>query len=108
MPPFYTYMKQLLATLNHEPTAIRTEAERAFSATLNGGCSAPIAAFATINENDISLTGRVIALDGSDVLQATDKAPLDQAQALGEKLAIELLDKGAQDILNAAENSLSA
>lgn len=102
------YMKQLLAPLNHEPTAIQTIAERAFSATLNGGCSAPIAAFATISGNNINVTARVIALDGSTMLEATDKAPLDQAHALGEKLAIELLQKGAQDILDNAAIGLSA
>jgi len=91
-------MQQLLAPLNHEPTAIRSEAERAFSATLNGGCSAPIAAYATMDGNQLNMTGRVIALDGSDLLEATGKAPTDQAKALGEKLAIELLEKGAQDI----------
>jgi len=101
------HMKQLLAPLNHQPTAIRTEAERAFSAKLNGGCSAPIAAYATIDSNEINLTGRVIALDGSELLEASGKAPLDQAAALGVKLAIELLEKGAQDILNERFISLS-
>jgi len=103
-----SHMKQLLAPLNDEPTAVRSIAERAFSAKLNGGCSAPIAAYATIDGNELNMTGRVIALDGSDMLEVTDKAPLDQAQALGEKMAIELLGKGAQDILDNAENSLSA
>jgi len=101
-------MKQLLAPLNHEPTTTRSVAERAFSATLNGGCSAPIAAFATISGNNISMTARVIALDGSTMLEVTDEAPPDQAQALGEKMAIELLRKGAQDILDKAAIGLSA
>ncbi len=103
-----SHMKQLLAPLNHEPTAIRSIAERAFSATLNGGCSAPIAAFATISGDDINLSTRVIALDGSTMLEATDQAPLNQAHALGEKLAIELLEKGAQDILDNVAIGLSA
>lgn len=103
-----SHMKQLLAPLNHEPTAIRSIAERAFSATLNGGCSAPIAAFATISGKNINVTARVIALDGSTMLEATDNAPLDQAQEVGEKLAIELLQKGAQDILDKAAIGLSA
>jgi len=103
-----SHMKQLLTPLNHEPTAIRSAAERAFSSTLNGGCSAPIAAFATISGTDINMTARVIALDGSELLEATDKAPVEQAEALGEKLAIELLEKGAQYILHNAENGLTA
>lgn len=101
------HMKQLLAPFNHELTAVRTQAERAFSATLNGGCSAPIAAFATISGQDVCMSARVIALDGSQLLESYDKAPFDQAHALGEKLAIELLEKGAQYILDNAEIGLA-
>ncbi|MCL4138422.1 UNVERIFIED_CONTAM: hypothetical protein GTU68_017667 [Idotea baltica] len=101
------HMKQLLAPLNHTHTAIRTQAERAFGAKLKGGCSAPIAAYATISANTITMSARVIALDGSEQLETTDSAPLEKAESLGIKLAIELLEKGAQDILDNAELGLS-
>lgn len=100
-------MKQLLAPLNDQATTIRTEAERAFSATLNGGCSAPIAAFATIKDNTVSLTARVIALDGSQLLETSGSVPFDQAQSLGKQLAMELLAQGAQALLDDAELGLS-
>jgi len=101
-------MKQLLAPLNDEHTAIRTEAERAFSATLNGGCSAPIAAYATIDDNIVRMTARVIALDGSELLETSGSVTFDKAHALGKQLAMELLERGAQQLLDKAELGLSA
>lgn len=103
-----TRMKQLLKPLNDTETTYRTEAERAFSAKLNGGCSAPIAGYATVKDNIVSMTGRVVALDGSRSLEAQGAMPVDQAQKLGIKLAIELLEQGAQDILDNAELDISA
>ena len=100
-------VKQLLAPLNHQGTALRSDAERAFGAELNGGCSAPIAAYATLSTNEISMTARVIALDGSEQLETSGTASLEKAKSLGKKLAIELLEKGAQDILDNAELGLS-
>ncbi len=100
-------VKQLLAPLNHRGTALRSDAERAFGAELNGGCSAPIAAYATLSTNEISMTARVIALDGSEQLETSGTASLEKAKSLGKKLAIELLEKGAQDILDNAELGLS-
>jgi hydroxymethylbilane synthase len=100
-------LKEILAPLNHVATAQRTAAERAFSSTLNGGCSAPIAGYATINGNGLTLTGRVVALDGSKVLETTGTCRLNDGAALGKKLALELNDKGAQAILAEAEIGLT-
>ena len=100
-------LKEILAPFNHTATAQRTAAERAFSATLNGGCSAPIAGYSTIKGNELTLTGRVVALDGSKVLETTGKCSLSDGAALGKKLALELNDKGAQAILAEAETGLT-
>lgn len=100
-------MKSLLAPMNDQQTVYRSTAERAFSAKLNGGCSAPIAAYATIENDQVSMTARVIKLDGTQLLEATGTAELKNAHALGSKLAVELLEQGAQDILDNAEMGLS-
>jgi len=98
----------LLAPLNHDETVYRSTAERAFSAKLNGGCSAPIAAFATIEGNQVSMSARVIELDGSRMLHSEGSAELKDAHALGTRLAVELLEQGAQDILDNAEHGVSS
>lgn len=100
-------MQALLAPLNHEATMLRTTAERAFCATLNGGCSAPIAAYATLNGNTINMTGRVIALDGSTMLESRAAMPSSHAEELGRSMAEELMEKGAQTLLDNAELGLT-
>lgn len=101
-------IKALLDPLNHEETVYRSTAERAFSARLNGGCSAPIAAFAQVEGNQVSISARVIELDGSRLLQTGGSAALADAHELGTRLAVELLEQGAQDILDNAEHGVSS
>lgn len=101
-------MKALLKPLNHDQTGVRTVAERAFSARLNGGCSAPIAAFANLESDRIVMHARVIELDGSQLLEATESAAPENAHALGTKLANDLIKNGAQQILDNADQTLTA
>ncbi|MEK8109193.1 hypothetical protein NKG94_39745 [Micromonospora sp. M12] len=60
---------ELLATLDHAPSRFAVTAERAFLATLEAGCSAPVAAYAELAEGDdgdeIYLRGAVISPDGT-------------------------------------------
>lgn len=61
----------LLAALEDDSTTrIAVTAERAFLSGLGGGCSVPVAAYATVNINQssvISLTGLVISVDATSV-----------------------------------------
>ncbi len=95
-------LEQLLSCLHHAPTATRLSAERALSATLNGGCSAPIAGYATLQDDQVILKSRVIAHDGSEVLEHTAQASHDHAEKLGIKAAKDLKKQGALRILEEA------
>ena len=75
----------------------------ALLATLEAGCSAPVAAYAELAEGDdgeeIYLRGAVISPDGSrDVRLSRTGTPAD-AEEIGKALAAELLDLGADSIL---------
>lgn len=96
----------LLKPLHDTDSAHRLLAERAFSGRLHGGCSSPIAAHATLHDQTISLTGRVIAHDGQDMLSDRIEGPVQDAQRLGEALAMRLIDRGARTLLDAAEQQL--
>lgn len=97
--------RTLLDPITHGPTRQAVTAERAFLATLGGGCSLPIAAYATVADEAIRLHARVSAPDGSRQIDLTGDAAatLDAAQALGIRLAAEANDQGAQALLEAAE-----
>ena len=74
-------------------------AERAVVATLGGGCQMPIGAHATISGDTITLTGVVIAPDGSRAARAAADGPRSTAAAIGRLAAERLLAGGADDIL---------
>jgi hydroxymethylbilane synthase len=91
----------LIEALNHPPTAQRVLAERAMNAKLQGGCQVPIAGHAVHEGDELHLRGLVGTPDGARVLRAEGRAPAADAEALGERIADELLAQGADAILAA-------
>ncbi len=86
--------------LNHVETSICLRAERAFLHRLQGGCSVPLFALATLVEGKINISGGVISLDGSEMLRRTiSEGSPTHPEKVGEALAEELLDAGAGRIL---------
>ena len=90
----------LINCLNDPDTHTRVAAERAFNHRLEGGCQVPIAAFAVLENEQIWLRGLVASTDGKEMLQAETRGPRQDADKLGLRLAKELLDRGADRILN--------
>lgn len=88
-----------LAKLNHEPTAYCVRAERAMNAHLQGGCQVPIGGFATLENEQLTLTALVGSLDGSTIIRATAQASKADAEQLGVAVAKQLLSQGADKIL---------
>jgi len=91
----------LIDRLNDTDTVDRTRAERAFLARLEGGCQVPIAAFATLDGDSLNLKGLVGEVDGSLVIRREITGSRQDGEALGIKLADEILDAGGRQILEA-------
>jgi hydroxymethylbilane synthase len=89
----------LIEPLHHAATAERVRAERAMNAKLQGGCQVPIAGHAIHEGETLFMRGLVGTPDGSRILRAEGRALGAEAQALGERLADELLAQGADAIL---------
>ncbi len=89
-----------LSPLQCHASAARALAERTVSRVLGGSCQVPLAAYAQINDDQISIEALVAEPDGSHLVRARGTAPVGQAVSLGEQVARELLDKGAQAILS--------
>lgn len=91
---------ELLTQLSNADLLSVTAAERAFLNEVGGGCSVPVGAVAQFDENGLlSLYACIAALDGTSVMrsQATSKAS--EAEALGRRLAREMLSSGGNVIL---------
>ncbi len=91
----------LLAPLNHRETAIRVKAERAMNHRLQGGCQVPIAGYAELVAEKLSLKGLVGNPDGSEIIRAEAVGDATNPEELGINVAEQLLAQGAGDILSA-------
>jgi hydroxymethylbilane synthase len=97
-----TKLHQLLAPLHHPQTALCVQAERAMNRRLQGGCQVPIAGFATIDNQTLTLNALVGSIDGHQIIHQQAKTQdLLAVEALGEQVATGLLNQGAAAILAA-------
>ena len=78
---------RLARAINHLPTAICLQTERAFLRTLQGGCSIPVFGLATWQREKIHLTGGIISLDGKKFLKEKLVGEAEQATQIGKTLA---------------------
>jgi hydroxymethylbilane synthase len=92
--------------LNHAPSLRASEAERAMLAALRGGCMAPIAAWARMEDDHLTLTGRVLDSLGKEKIEATLTAHPDAAIDLGRRVADELLDQGAARLIEGSRDGV--
>ena len=88
-----------IKVLEHRPTSLRCLAERAFLRTLEGGCQVPIGVNTRFEGDELVLTGMVASLDGKQLIRDELRAPQDQAEDLGNRLAELLRSQGAGEIL---------
>jgi hydroxymethylbilane synthase len=95
----------ILQELNVEEAALCTKIERDFLRTLEGGCTAPIGAIATIEKDRVHFRGGVFSLNGKEKFTCIESQPVSNAVNLGVELAYKLLQNGAQDLLKEFKSS---
>jgi hydroxymethylbilane synthase len=95
-------VRTTVAVLDHRPTHAAVLAERTMLAALRGGCLAPVAAWGRLEDSQLLLTGRVISLDGCIQLEAQSTATPSDPLALGRRVADDLLDQGAAEVIESA------
>lgn len=91
----------LIQPLLHAETDACVRAERAFNAYLEGGCQVPIAGFATLEGDRVSIEGRVGSVDGKTLLVSKLQGDIAEAEQLGVLLAQDLIRQGATELLAA-------
>ena len=90
---------ELLKPLHDGNTAACVLAERALNRRLQGGCQVPIAAYAQLDNEQLSLRGLVGSVDGQQMLRTAKSGVMADAEALGIEAAEDLLAQGAGKIL---------
>jgi len=93
-------------SLNHENTAVCVQIERDFLQKLMGGCTAPISALATIQENRVHFRGQVLSLDGTEMLEKEEFVSLDSTAGAGFNIADQLIARGADVMIRQIKERL--
>jgi hydroxymethylbilane synthase len=91
--------RRLLSLIDDPDAHKSADAEREVLWVLNGHCNSPIAAFSTIDGAQMSLTASVLDEAGSLFIEASRSGPANRPRELGRAVGLELLDKGAAEII---------
>lgn len=95
------YAFEACQLFNDKHTELCTKAERDLLRALLGGCSTPIAGLAVIENDQITLKGNILSVDGIHKVEYEKSLPLDHAAEIGMLVAKELLDNGGSEIAKA-------
>ena len=95
-------IEKIILKLNDNETYLASIAERALLETLQGGCQVPIGAYSEIENNQITLHGIVVSLDGKKVIKDKVSSNLVKEDCLniGMTLGRKLLGNGGKEILS--------
>ncbi|MGE5698558.1 MAG: hydroxymethylbilane synthase [Deltaproteobacteria bacterium] len=92
--------RNAVSFLDDRDTSLSVRAERGFLKRLEGGCQVPIAAYGRTNGDSIEIDGMVGRPDGSEIVRGSARGAVADPEALGVKLAEQLLARGAKEILD--------
>lgn len=84
----------MLGTIDHGPSRLAVDAERAYLAEIGGGCDLPVGAHARVGaDGSVQMDAVLASLDGRIVLRAAGEAQAGGGEDLGRDLARRLLDE---------------
>jgi hydroxymethylbilane synthase len=93
-------MEEVISQLNHDETALCTTIERDFLHDMEAGCSAPVGAYAFIEDEQVHFKAVALTLDGSERYDFEEKVSVGEAGELGHSAAQALLGEGAIKVIN--------
>ena len=102
------FCREVIGKLNDEDTDICTKVERDFLRTLEGGCTAPIGAFATIKGDQIELEGILLSIDGQTKIEIKKQTTLSNHKNFGVLCAKEVLENGGTDLMQSIKIALAS
>ncbi|OED36010.1 hydroxymethylbilane synthase [Flavobacteriaceae bacterium (ex Bugula neritina AB1)] len=101
-----SYCQEALSNLNHKDTEICVHIEREFLRELEGGCTAPIGALATIKDNQIDFTGVLFSIDGKTKIEVARTIKAVNKKDFGRMCAQEVLTNGGIELMKQIKKEL--
>jgi hydroxymethylbilane synthase len=108
-----TKVLNAVAALNHQQTAVCVDMERMFLRDLEGGCTAPIGAIATVKNDQLTFTGTLMSLDGKqridvkDTMSWYDNVEMDDCLAFAKAQSQKVLSQGGKELMAKIKASLA-
>ena len=100
--------REAVSELNDIETEVCTHIERQFLRRLEGGCTAPIGALATYNEDEdtIHFEGVLFSIDGQQKIAINKVVPIEEWKNLGYHSAEEILNNGGTELMKTIKETL--
>lgn len=92
-------IEEIISQLNHDETALCTTIERDFLHDMEAGCSAPVGAYAFIEDGQVLFKAVALTLDGREQYDYKEVVPVGEAGDLGHTAAQALLNEGAIKVI---------
>jgi len=91
--------RRILSAIDDGIAHACADAEREVLWVLDGHCNSPIAGFAQVSGDQMRLAASVLNHTGSRIIEAQRSGPASRPRELGRAVGLELLAKGAADII---------
>ena len=101
-----TFCREAVGKLNHPDTEMCTFIERRFLKRLEGGCTAPIGALATVIDGEIRFEGILTSIDGKEKIHIEKSVSTDEYESLGDNCAEEVLENGGHEVMRVIRENL--
>ena len=109
-----SYVREILAHLNHADSFISITAERSMLRALRAGCLAPVGAFGQIIDSELRLQGVVLSGTGAlrvdahaevALAELSESKQMEAADVLGQAVADDLIHQGATELIAEAREN---
>jgi hydroxymethylbilane synthase len=93
-------IKSILNQINHVDTDVCTQVERSFLSELNGGCSAPVGAIVSVQDDMLDFRGIVLDNNGTEKIDIHIVRARSEYLSIGAEAAQIAISKGAVNLLS--------
>ncbi len=93
-------IKNILNQINHLDTDVCTQVERSFLSELNGGCSAPVGAIVSVQDDMLDFRGIVLNEIGTEKIEIHIARARSEYISIGAEAAQIAISKGAMNLLS--------
>jgi hydroxymethylbilane synthase len=91
--------RRWLGLIDDKPTRLRADAEREVLWVLDGHCNSPVAAYAALQGDRLTLTASVLDISGGGLIEVSRSGEAARPRELGRAVGFDLLERGAGAII---------